>query len=194
MIAQREPETEQPLTDAAELMMTAGDLARAMRISLRKVQYLKASGLLPESIKAARALAAALMTRGVGVVSGGTDNHIVLVDVLSSFGVTGIVAQEALEECGIIVNKNRIPGDQKAMFVASGIRIGTNSLAARGLDDAALDECADLIYGILTEVEATGDRSYELDDAKKSAFAEEVLSICRAFPVPGYPLATPAQA
>jgi glycine hydroxymethyltransferase len=134
----------------------------------------------------AKVLAASFMDSGLAVISGGTDNHIVLVDVLSTFDITGIVAQQALEECGIIVNKNRIPGDQKAMFIASGIRIGTNSMAARGLDHEAMVDCAELICAILSEVEGTGDRTYELADAKKRAFADEVLRICRAFPIPGY--------
>jgi len=137
-------------------------------------------------VSSSRILAAALMKRHVAVVSGGSDNHIVVANVLSSFGVTGIVAQKALEECGIIVNKNRIPGDQKPIFVSSGIRLGTNSVAARGLDAGAMDECADLICRILSEVRSTGDREYELADEKKQAFGQQVRDICRRFPIPGY--------
>jgi glycine hydroxymethyltransferase len=133
-----------------------------------------------------RAMAAALQDRGVAVVGGGSDNHIVLADVLSTFGVTGIVAQQALEQCGIIVNKNRIPGDQKPAFVASGIRIGTNSLAARGLDESAMRECADLLCRVLTAIESIDDRKYTLAKARHAEFTEVVADLCRRFPLPGY--------
>jgi glycine hydroxymethyltransferase len=133
-----------------------------------------------------RVLAARLQDRGVRVVGGGSDNHIVLVDVLSTFGVTGIVAQQALEECGIVVNKNRIPADQKPASIASGIRIGTNSVAARGLDARAMEECADLVYEVLNAIEAVDDRVYRLAPAKQAAVRDSVVHLCQRFPIPGY--------
>ncbi|MEO5579862.1 MAG: serine hydroxymethyltransferase [Gemmatimonadaceae bacterium] len=134
----------------------------------------------------AQALAEALSARGVRIVSGGTDNHIVLADVLGTFGVTGIVAQRALEECGVIVNKNRITGDTKPVTVGSGIRIGTNSLAARLFTTDEMPGCADLIVRILSSVEAQGDRAYVLDAVARMGFVAEVSALCARFPLPGY--------
>lgn len=137
-------------------------------------------------VQLSRGLVAAFEERGVRVVAGGSDNHIVLIDVLSTFDVTGIVAQKALEECGIIVNKNRIAGDTKSIFVSSGVRIGTNSLAARGFTAADMPGIADLICRILEAVEATDDRDYSIDPAARDAFADEARSLARRYPIPGY--------
>lgn len=134
----------------------------------------------------AKSLAEALASRGVRIVSGGTDNHIVLADVLGTFGVTGIVAQRALEECGVIVNKNRITGDTKPVTVGSGIRIGTNGLAARGFPVGEIPACADLIVRILSRVEPQGDRAYVLDPAARTEFLNETRSLCSRFPLADY--------
>lgn len=136
----------------------------------------------------AKALAASLMARGVRVISGGTDNHIVVVDVLTSFGVTGIIAERALEDCNVIVNKNRFPGDTKTSLITSGIRIGTNSLAARGFDTEGIVQCADLIVRVLSAVKADGDREYDLSHEKKNAFRAEVGQLCSRYPIPDYPM------
>ncbi len=136
----------------------------------------------------ARALAAALLKRGARVLSGGTDNHIVLVDVLKSYGVTGICAERALEECNVIINKNRIPGDEKPVSISSGIRIGTNSLAARRITPAEMDWCAELIVRILRSVRMRGEREFELDPEARRAFRAEVIDFARRHPLPEYPL------
>ena len=134
----------------------------------------------------AKALAEALASRGVRIVSGGSDNHIVLADVLGSFGVTGIVAQRALEECGIIVNKNRISGDTKPVTVGSGIRIGTNGLAARGFPVDEMPACADLIVRILSRVEPQGDSAYVLEPPARTEFLNETRALCSRFPLADY--------
>ena len=136
----------------------------------------------------AAALAEALVASGAKVCSGGTDNHIVMVDVVETFGVTGIVAERSLEECNIIINKNRIPGDEKPVSVSSGIRIGTNSLAARNITPDEMPWCADLIGRILKSVEMKGEKEYVLDPAKRDAFKAEVVEICRRFPLGNYPM------
>lgn len=141
-------------------------------------------------VRLSQALAAALTARGVRVVAGGTDNHIVLVDVLGTFGLTGIVAQQALEACGITVNKNRIPGDRKPAFVASGIRIGSNTAAVRGFGPPEMDHSADLICRVLRGVTPRDDRRYDLDPALRDAVREEVRALCRRFPIRGYPVET----
>jgi glycine hydroxymethyltransferase len=135
----------------------------------------------------ASSLADRLMEKGYRVVTDGTDNHIVLVDVRSSQGISGVVAERALEECHIIVNKNQIPGDQKSAVVASGVRLGTNSLAARRMGADEMRYCADLIDRVLSSVKAKGPTEYELDDALKLSVQKDVMAFCQRFPLPHYP-------
>ncbi|MCG8455029.1 MAG: serine hydroxymethyltransferase [Holophagales bacterium] len=97
-------------------------------------------------------LADQLQERGFRIVSGGTDNHIVLLDV-SSKGLTGKLGEEALGKAGITVNKNTIPYDPNPPLVASGIRLGTAALTSRGMDEAAMDAVAVLIADTLADPE-----------------------------------------
>ena len=135
----------------------------------------------------ARALARRLADMGYKVLTGGSDNHLVLIDVLAS-GVTGFVAERALEECGIIVNKNRIAGDRKSSLVTSGLRLGTNSLALRGMDGDDMPQCADLIDHVLSSVKVIGDREYELEKDVRQVVQTRVKELCRRFPIPRYPI------
>jgi glycine hydroxymethyltransferase len=118
-------------------------------------------------------LAAALKASGFRIVSGGTDNHIVLVDVFSK-GITGKVAEAALGNAGITVNKNAIPFDQNPPMVASGIRLGTPAVTTRGMGEAEMDAIA----GFITRVLASPD-----DSAALSMVKAEVESLCRKFPL-----------
>lgn len=95
-------------------------------------------------IKNAQALAKGLTDNGLRIVSGGTDNHIVLVDV-KSFGLTGKEAEEALDEIGITCNKNTIPFDQESPFVTSGLRLGTPAMTTRGFKEKEMEEVASLM-------------------------------------------------
>lgn len=99
-------------------------------------------------VENARTLAAALVARGFHVVSGGTDNHLMLVD-LRSKGLTGKVAEEALDQAGITVNKNTVPKETQSPFVTSGIRIGTPAVTTRGMGAAQMAEIATLIDAVL---------------------------------------------
>ncbi len=96
----------------------------------------------------ARALAAALAARGFHIVSGGTDNHLMLVD-LRSKGLTGKGAEEALDNAGITVNKNTVPRETQSPFVTSGIRIGTPAVTTRGMGVAEMQEIAEFISTVL---------------------------------------------
>ena len=98
-------------------------------------------------------LARRLEERGFRIVSGGTDNHVFLVDVASK-GLTGKLAEESLEAAGITVNKNTIPYDEKPPLVASGIRVGTPALTTRGMDEAEMDRVAELMAEVLDEPES----------------------------------------
>jgi glycine hydroxymethyltransferase len=121
----------------------------------------------------AAALATALQAEGWRLVSGGTDNHLMLVDVFAK-GLTGKVAEKALDKAGITVNKNTIPFDTNSPMVASGIRIGTPALTTRGMKEADMQQIARLISRALHAV----DNETELADVKR-----EVGRICDRFPL-----------
>jgi glycine hydroxymethyltransferase len=121
----------------------------------------------------AQTLAGALTTAGFRLVSGGTDNHLMLVDVFSK-GITGKVAEGALGKAGITVNKNAIPFDQNPPMVASGIRVGTPAVTTRGMREAEMETIADLITRALQTPE---------DDRALAMVRAEVESLCRKFPL-----------
>jgi glycine hydroxymethyltransferase len=125
----------------------------------------------------AAVLAGALAGRGARLVSGGTDNHLMLVDV-TPLGVTGREAETLLDEVGITVNKNAIPFDVNPPNVASGIRIGTPATTTRGFGADEMHEIARII------VDAIEGRD---DPASRAGLALEVRGICARFPVPGLP-------
>ncbi|HHA5551961.1 TPA: serine hydroxymethyltransferase [Staphylococcus aureus] len=96
-------------------------------------------------VKNAKVLAETLINEGFRIVSGGTDNHLVAVDVKGSIGLTGKEAEETLDSVGITCNKNTIPFDQEKPFVTSGIRLGTPAATTRGFDEKAFEEVAKII-------------------------------------------------
>jgi glycine hydroxymethyltransferase len=118
-------------------------------------------------------LAAALVAAGFRLVSGGTDNHLMLVDVFSK-GITGKVAEAALDKAGITVNKNAIPFDPNPPMVASGIRIGTPAVTTRGMGEAEMDTIGELITRALTA---------PTDDRALAMVRTEVETLCRKFPL-----------
>jgi glycine hydroxymethyltransferase len=124
-------------------------------------------------IENARALGEALMERGFTLVSGGTDNHLVLVD-LRSKGVTGKVAEKALDRAGITVNKNTVPGETESPFVTSGIRIGTPALTTRGLGPDEMRAIAGLIDRVVTAPD---------DESVSAAVRGEIREMCDRFPL-----------
>jgi glycine hydroxymethyltransferase len=121
----------------------------------------------------AQRLAGNLTTAGFRLVSGGTDNHLMLVDVFSK-GVTGKVAEAALDKAGITVNKNAIPFDQNPPMVASGIRIGTPAVTTRGMREPEMDVIADYIARVLASPD---------DEPVLRAVKGEVKQLCRKFPL-----------
>jgi glycine hydroxymethyltransferase len=121
----------------------------------------------------ARRLAGALSSAGFRLVSGGTDNHLMLVDVFSR-GITGKVAEAALGKAGITVNKNAIPFDKNPPMVASGIRIGTPAVTTRGMRESEMDLIGDLIARALRSPD---------DDAALAMVRAEVERLCRKFPL-----------
>jgi glycine hydroxymethyltransferase len=121
----------------------------------------------------AKRLADALVGAGFRLVSGGTDNHLMLVDVFSK-GITGKVAEAALGKAGITVNKNAIPFDRNPPMVASGIRIGTPAVTTRGMREAEMDIIAEFLVRALKSPE---------DERALGAIRNEVEAFCQKFPL-----------
>ncbi len=125
-----------------------------------------------EVVKNAQTLAAALIQRGYAIVSGGTDSHLMLVD-LRPKGLTGKEAEQLLDRAGITVNKNTIPGDPQSPFVTSGIRLGTSALTTRGFGAVEMKKVAGLIDTVLTK----------RDDATVARIKRDVRELTDAFPL-----------
>ncbi len=107
-------------------------------------------------VKNAAALSKAFVNKGFKLVSGGTDNHLMLLD-LTEMGITGKDAEKLLDEVGITVNKNAIPFDTKSPFITSGLRIGTPAVTSRGMKEEDMEEIADLIYLAISDFEKNAD-------------------------------------
>ncbi len=135
-------------------------------------------------VKNAKALAEAMMKRGYHVVSGGTDTHLFLVDLSKSKDevkdVTGKAAEKALERAGITVNKNTVPGEKRSPFVTSGIRIGTPAVTTRGMKESEMEEIAELIDMVLTNVQ---DKKGNLPEEVQKEVRKRVEDLCSRFPL-----------
>jgi glycine hydroxymethyltransferase len=124
-------------------------------------------------IKNAKVLAERLASYGYHLVSGGTDNHLILLD-LSSRGISGKAAEKALELAGITVNKNMVPFDKKSPFITSGIRIGTPAMTTRGMKENEMSLIAELIHRTLSDIE---------NEDAISNIKTEVIELCEHFPI-----------
>ncbi|MGN0583364.1 MAG: serine hydroxymethyltransferase [Oscillospiraceae bacterium] len=122
-------------------------------------------------VKNANALANALVEKGFNLVSGGSDNHLMLVD-LQSFNITGKELEHRLDEVYITVNKNAVPNDPQSPFVTSGIRIGTPAVTTRGLKEDDMKQIAEYIYLACTDFENSADK-----------IREGVTAICKKYPL-----------
>ena len=122
-------------------------------------------------VKNAKALAGALLEKGFNLVSGGTDNHLMLVD-LRPFSITGKELEKRLDTVYITVNKNAIPNDPEKFFITSGVRIGTAAVTSRGLVEEDMVKIAELIYLTATDYENSADK-----------IREEVNAICAKYPI-----------
>jgi glycine hydroxymethyltransferase len=133
-------------------------------------------------VRNAQALAEELLARGFDLVSGGTDNHLLLID-LTNKGLVGKKAAKALDRAGIVCNANTVPFDPRKPFSPSGIRLGTPSVTSRGMGEAEMRQIAAWIDAALQRVD---------DEAALQGIAAEVRAFCRAFPAPGLPITEPA--
>lgn len=124
-------------------------------------------------IKNAKKLAEELIKRGFRIISDGTDNHLMLVD-LANKGITGKKAEEALDKAGITVNKNSIPYDERPPAITSGMRLGTPCVTTRGMGEAEMTEIADIIDEVLKN---------NSDEAKIGRLRQRAGEICKRFPI-----------
>lgn len=123
-------------------------------------------------VKNARALAEGLVSRGFQLVSGGTDNHLMLVD-LQNFGeLTGKEMERRLDEVYITVNKNKVPGDPRSPFVTSGIRVGTPAATTRGFKEPEMEKIAQWMYLTATDFENSAEQ-----------IRSEVCALCQQYPL-----------
>jgi glycine hydroxymethyltransferase len=136
-----------------------------------------------------QALAEGLVRRGATLVSGGTDNHLVLIDV-DKYGLTGRQAEQALLDSGVVTNRNAIPHDPNGAWYTSGIRIGTPALTSRGLGTAEMDQIAELMHTVLTQTTpAEGSMAkYHLDPAVADRASKQATELLADFPL--YPSVT----
>ncbi|MBL1276898.1 MAG: serine hydroxymethyltransferase, partial [Ectothiorhodospiraceae bacterium] len=178
ILAKANPEIEKKFNSAIFPGIQGGPLMHV--IAGKAVAFKEA--LLPEFktyqvqvVKNARAMAGALQERGYNIVSGGTDNHLFLVDLIDK-GLTGKEADAALGAANITVNKNSVPNDPQSPFVTSGIRIGTPAMTTRGFVEADSIELAGWISDILDDVTNTD---------TIARVKQQVLEICQRLPVYG---------
>jgi glycine hydroxymethyltransferase len=149
--------------------------AKAVALKLAATDEFRAD--IARTIDNAQVLAASLAERGASVVSGGTDNHLMLVDV-TPLGVTGREAETLLDDVGMTVNKNAIPFDPLPPNTASGIRVGTPATTTRGFGAAEMREVAELIVTAIARRD---------DESAREDLRQRVRDICSRFPVPGLP-------
>ena len=147
-------------------------IVAAKAVALREAMAPDFKAYQEQIVKNARALAEGLLERGFNLVSGGTDNHLILVD-LRSKGITGKEAEAILEATGITINKNTIPFDPESPLVTSGIRLGTPAVTSRGMQEGEMEIIAHLIYLALTKRD---------DEGVRTQIRQQVRELCEAFP------------
>jgi glycine hydroxymethyltransferase len=145
----------------------------AKAVSFKEALSPEFAGYQKNIVKNAKALASSLISKGLRIVSGGTDNHLMLVD-LSSLKITGKDASTALDHAGITVNKNMIPFDKESPFKASGIRIGTPAVTTRGMGISEMEQIAELIVTVLKNVQ---------NESIYQDVRQKVHAMCKRFPL-----------
>jgi glycine hydroxymethyltransferase len=129
-------------------------------------------------LRNAKALAAALLAEGVTLVTGGTDNHLLVIDTVASFGLDGQAAEVALDAIGLATNKQIIPDDARPPLRPSGLRLGTPACTTRGMNEDDMARIAKWIVRTLRRPE---------DASAIAATRAEVKAMCRSYPPPGFP-------
>ncbi len=176
ILARSNPEIEKKLNSLVFPGTQGGPLMHviaAKAVAFKEVMQPEFADYQKQVVKNAQAMAETLLNRGYKIVSGGTDNHLFLVDLINK-NITGKLADASLGAANITVNKNSVPNDPQSPFVTSGIRIGTPAITTRGFEDTESRELAGWIADILDDVE---------NEALIAQVKEKVLSCCKQFPV-----------
>jgi glycine hydroxymethyltransferase len=166
-----------PYVDKGCPMVLGGPLPHVMAakaIALSEARRPSFASYATQIVENARALADGLLRRGAHLITGGTDNHLVLMDVATSFGLTGRQAEAALLDAGVVTNRNSVPGDANGAWYTSGIRLGTPALTTLGFTANELDEVADVIVIALratTPATSTAQAKYKIDP--------QIAKVCR---------------
>jgi glycine hydroxymethyltransferase len=167
-------------------MVLGGPLAHVMAakaIAFAEARQPSFAGYAQRIVDNSQALALGLQKRGVQVVSGGTDNHLVLIDV-HPFGLTGRQAEQALLDSGIVTNRNAIPQDPNGAWYTSGIRIGTPALTSRGLGTGEMDQIAELIHTVLSQTKPGASKAkFDLDPALSDRVSKQATELLADFPL-----------
>jgi glycine hydroxymethyltransferase len=166
-----------------------GHVIAAKAVALAEARQPAFSDYARRVVDNAQALAAGLLRRGARLVSGGTDNHLVLLDV-GGYGLTGRQAESALLDCGIVTNRNSIPNDPNGAWYTSGVRLGTPALTTRGLGTSEMDEIAGLIDTVLRQVQpgttasgAVSKASYQVDPDLRDRMQQQAAELLAGFPL-----------
>ena len=176
ILARSNPELEKKLNSSVFPGSQGGPLMHviaAKAVAFKEAMEPEFGDYQRRTLENARRFADAVIQRGYDVVSGGTDNHLFLMDLVSK-DITGKDAEAALGEANITVNKNAVPNDPKSPFVTSGIRVGTPAVTTRGFGTAEMERLAGWIADVLDAMD---------NPQVRDRVRQEVLEICRAFPV-----------
>jgi len=176
ILAKANPEIEKKLSSLVFPGTQGGPLMHviaAKAVALQEALQPEFKTYQAQVIENARAMVAVMQQRGYKIVSGGTDNHLFLVNLVNK-GITGKAADAALGNANITVNKNAVPNDPQSPFVTSGIRIGTPAMTTRGLGVAEVQQVANWICDILDDVN---------NEAIQTTVKAQVLTLCAKFPV-----------
>ncbi|NGM16290.1 glycine hydroxymethyltransferase [Verrucosispora sp. WMMA2044] len=173
-------------------MVLGGPLPHVMAakaVALAEARRPDFAGYARQIVDNAQALAEGLLRRGAKLVTGGTDNHLVLIDV-TGYGLTGRQAEQALLDSGIVTNRNAVPQDPNGAWYTSGIRIGTPALTTRGLGTAEMDTTAELIHAVLSQTSAgvgpdgtASKAKYVLDPALADKIGRQASELLTGFPL-----------
>ena len=135
-------------------------------------------------IENAKRLSQNFVNAGYDVITGGTDNHMVLINIANSIpSMTGIIAQRVLEECGIIINMNALPYDTRPMSVTSGMRLGTPIVTKNNMQDTQMDAIFEMINIVLNNTVTLDEKNYKVDPSAKKQTLENVAMLCNKFPI-----------
>jgi glycine hydroxymethyltransferase len=173
-------------------MVLGGPIANMM--AAKAVAFAEAkrpdfAGYAQQIVDNARSLADGLMRRGATLVTGGTDNHLVLLDTASSFGLTGRQAESALLDAGVVTNRNSIPRDPNGAWYTSGVRMGMPALTTLGFGPDESDEVADIITQVLRGTEGSGKAKYTMHDGLAADVRKRCAELLGRFPLyPGVQL------